>query len=119
MVLTADRRANLGLLDLVRLAPEQRPPDIIRYASVLDHLLEVEGKVSAQAFVLDRLLSVGGQLVPITDPIYPRHLFHRLAPDPSPTVLTEVGNSDGSKTPLFGISGSRQSGTPGLAVPRA
>ncbi|HEX9607170.1 MAG TPA: DNA-processing protein DprA, partial [Gemmatimonadaceae bacterium] len=118
LVLTADRRAHLGLLDLVRLAPEQRPPDIIRYASVLDHLLEAEGKVSAQAFVLDRLLSVGGQLVPITDPIYPRHLVHRLGPDRSPTVLTVVGNPDVWKSPGVAISGSRKSGTPGLAFAR-
>jgi hypothetical protein len=67
LVLTADRRAQLGLLDLVRMNPEARPRDIEKYAPTLDRLLEADGKVSAQAFVIDRMLSLGCRLIPITD----------------------------------------------------
>jgi len=118
LVLTADRKAHLRLLDLVRMDSGARPPDIARYASTLDHLLEAEGKVSAQAFIIDRLLSMGGRLVPITDPMYPPHLAHRFGPERSPTLLTVIGNPDLWKTPGVAISGSRKSGPAGLAFAR-
>lgn len=77
-MLTADRKAKLSLLDLVRMEPAARPQEIEKYAPTLERLLEAEGKVSAQAFVIDRLLSMGCRLVPITDLSYPPHLAHRI-----------------------------------------
>lgn len=119
LALTADRKANLGLLDLVRMAPETRPRDIEKYAPTLDRLLEAEGKVTAQAFVIDRLLSLGCRLVPITDRTYPPHLAHRIGPDRAPTVLTAAGRDDVWKTAGIAISGSRKAGPDGLAFARA
>jgi predicted Rossmann fold nucleotide-binding protein DprA/Smf involved in DNA uptake len=119
LVLTADRRAQLGLLDLVRMNPEARPRDIEKYAPTLDRLLEADGKVSAQAFVIDRMLSLGCRLIPITDRMYPPHLAHRLGPDRAPTVLTAVGSEVLWKSAGVAISGSRKSGRSGLAFARA
>lgn len=119
LVLTADRKAQLGLLDLVRMLPEARPRDIEKYAPTLDRLLEAEGKVTAQAFVIDRMLSLGCRLIPITDRTYPPHLAHRIGPDRAPTVLTAAGREDVWKTAGIAISGSRKSGSAGLAFARA
>lgn len=119
LVLTADRKAQLRLLDLVRMSPEQRPPEIAKYASTLDRLLEAEGKVSAQAFVIDQVLSVGGRIVPISAAAYPSHLVHRIGPDRAPTVLTVVGSEALWKTPGVAISGSRKAGPTGLAFAKA
>ena len=119
LVLTADRKAQLGLLDLVRMTPADRPREIEKYATTLDRLLEAEGKVSAQAFVIDRVLSMGCRLVPITDRAYPPHLAHRIGPDRAPTVLTTVGSEELWKTAGVAISGSRKSGPSGLAFARA
>jgi predicted Rossmann fold nucleotide-binding protein DprA/Smf involved in DNA uptake len=119
LVLTADRKVQLGLLDLVRMTPADRPREIEKYAATLDRLLEADGKVSAQAFVIDRLLSMGCRLVPITDRAYPPHLAHRIGPDRAPTVLTTVGSEELWKTAGVAISGSRKSGPSGLAFARA
>jgi hypothetical protein len=119
LVLTADRKARLGLLDLVRLNPEGRPRDIEKYLHTLDRLLEAEGKVTAQAFVLDRMLSLGCRLVPITDRTYPPHLAHRIGPERAPTVLTAAGKEELWRAAGIAISGSRKSGPSGLAFARA
>jgi predicted Rossmann fold nucleotide-binding protein DprA/Smf involved in DNA uptake len=119
LVLTADRKVQLGLLDLVRLNPEGRPRDIEKYSPTLDRLLEAEGKVTAQAFVIDRLVSLGCRLVPITDRTYPPHLAHRIGPERAPTVLTAAGKEELWRTAGVAISGSRKSGPAGLAFARA
>jgi hypothetical protein len=119
LVLTADRKARLGLLDLVRMSPEARPHDIEKFAPTLDRLLEAEGKVSAQAFVIDRMMSFGCRLIPITDQTYPPHLAHRIGPDRAPTVLTAIGREELWKAAGVAISGSRKSGPSGLAFARA
>lgn len=118
LVLTADRRANLGLLDLVGLEPEQRPDVIAKYTDALDRLLEAEGRVSAQAFVLERLSAMGARVVPITDQDYPAHFARRLQPDRAPTVLTAVGDTEIWSTPGVAISGSRKAGPSGMAFAR-
>jgi hypothetical protein len=107
LVLTADRRANLGLLDLVSLQPGERPAVIDKYTEALDRLLEAEGRVSAQAFVVERLSAMGARVVPITDQDYPAHLARRLQPDRAPTVLMAVGATEIWSTPGVAISGSR------------
>jgi hypothetical protein len=119
LVLTADRKSQKALLDLVRMAPDARPREIDKYASTLDRLIEAEGKVTAQAFVIDRMLSLGCRLIPITDRTYPPHLAHRIGPDRAPTVLTAAGRDDLWKTAGIAISGSRKSGPSGLAFARA
>jgi DNA recombination-mediator protein A len=118
LVLTADRKTRLGLIDLVRMNATERPAEIAKYAPTLDRLLEAEGKVSAQAFVVDRLLSLGCQVIPITDPMYPPHLARRIGPDRSPTVLTVMGSPEIWRSPGVAISGSRKSGPSGLAFAR-
>jgi len=118
LVLTADRKKQLGLLDLVRMNSHERPAEILRFASTLDQLLEAEGRVSAQAFLVDRLLSMGCRIVPITDPSYPPHLAHRIGPGSSPTVLSVVGDPDIWRIAGVAISGSRKSGPAGLMFAR-
>lgn len=118
LVLTADRKLGLRLVDLVRMEPANRPTEIARYGPTLDRLLDAEGKVSAQAFVVDRLIAMGGGLVPITDPAYPPHLVHRVSPERAPTVLTFIGDASLWKAPGVAISGSRKSGPAGLAFAR-
>lgn len=118
LVLTADRLANLGLLDLVGLEPDQRPAAIDKFTDALDRLLEAEGRVSAQAFVVERLAGMGASVVPITDRDYPAHLARRLQPDRAPTVLMAVGATDIWSTPGVAISGSRKAGPSGIAFAR-
>jgi len=118
LVLTADRRAELRLLDLVRMEPHERPAVLGKYVATLDRLLDAEGKVSAQAFVVERLLSMGAVVVPITDRAYPPHLVQRLQPDRAPTVLTAAGSLDLWAEPGVAISGSRKAGASGLAFAR-
>jgi DNA recombination-mediator protein A len=118
LVLTADRRASLGLLDLVGLEPDQRPAVIDKYTDALDRLLEAEGRVSAQAFLVERLSAMGAHVVPITDQEYPAHLARRLQPDRAPTVLTAVGATQIWSTPGVAISGSRKAGPSGIAFAR-
>jgi hypothetical protein len=119
LVLTADRKAGLGLVDLVRLDLGARPKDIEKYTPTLERLLEADGKVTAQAFVVDRLLSLRGRLIPITDRTYPPHLAHRIGPDRAPTVLTAVGSEELWKTAGVAICGSRKAGAEGLSFARA
>jgi predicted Rossmann fold nucleotide-binding protein DprA/Smf involved in DNA uptake len=118
LVLTADRRAGLGLLDLVRMEPEVRPSVLARYAATLDQLVAAEGKVSAQAFLVERILSMGAHVVPITDRAYPPHVAQRLQPERAPTVLTAMGNLELWSRPGVAISGSRKAGPSGLAFAR-
>jgi predicted Rossmann fold nucleotide-binding protein DprA/Smf involved in DNA uptake len=119
LVLTADRKLQLGLVDLVRMERGARPREIEKYAATLDRLLEAEGKVTAQAFAIDRVLSLGCRLVPITDRAYPPHLAHRIGPDRAPTLLTVAGNGELWRSAGVAISGSRKSGPSGLAFARA
>lgn len=119
LVLTADRKNQLSLVDVVRMSPEQRPRELEKYSATLDRLLEAEGKVTAQAFLVDRLLSLGCRLVPITDKTYPPHLAHRIGPDRAPTVFTAAGREELWRTAGVAISGSRKSGPLGLAFARA
>ena len=118
LVLTADRKLGLGLLDLVRMSRDERPPELARYATTLDRLVAAEGRASAQAFLIERLLSTSGRLLPITDPRYPRHLGERLGPASAPTVLTVAGDPDLWRKPGVAISGSRKAGSAGLAFAR-
>jgi hypothetical protein len=118
LVLTAARRLELSLLDLVRMDPSKRPADLQRYAPTLDRLIDAEGKVSAQAFLVERTLAMGGHIVPITDPAYPDHLKRRIGVDRAPTVLTVVGNLELFATPGVAVSGSRKAGASGLAFAR-
>jgi len=119
LVLTADRKKQLSLVDLVRMSTEERPQELEKYSSTLNRLLEAEGKVTAQAFVIDRLISLGCRLVPITDRTYPPHLAHRIGPERAPTVFTAVGREELWRTAGVAISGSRKSGPSGLAFARA
>jgi predicted Rossmann fold nucleotide-binding protein DprA/Smf involved in DNA uptake len=119
LVLTADRKLQLGLVDLVRMDRSARPREIERYASTLDRLLEAEGKVTAQAFAIDRILSLGCRVVPITARTYPPHLAHRIGPASAPTVLTIAGNDELWRSAGVAISGSRKAGPSGLAFARA
>lgn len=118
LVLTADRRASLGLLDLVDLDPGQRPAVIAKHVDALDRLLDAEGRVSAQAFIVERLLAMGAHVVPITDRDYPGHLARRLSPERAPTVLTAAGDTAIWSTPGVAISGSRKAGPSGIAFAR-
>jgi hypothetical protein len=118
LVLTADRLAKLGLLDLVGLEPDQRPVMIDKFTEALDRLLEAEGRVSAQAFVVERLSAMGARVVPITDQEYPAHLARRLQPDRAPTVLIAVGAKEIWSAPGVAISGSRKAGPSGIAFAR-
>lgn len=118
LVLTADRRASLGLLDLVDLGPDQRPPVIEKHVEALDRLLDAEGRVSAQAFVMERLLAMGAHVIPITDRAYPAHLARRLLPERAPTVLMAAGDPAIWSTPGVAISGSRKAGPAGIAFAR-
>jgi predicted Rossmann fold nucleotide-binding protein DprA/Smf involved in DNA uptake len=101
------------------MTPEARPQGIEKFAPTLDRLLGAEGKVSAQAFVIDRMMSLGCRLIPITDQTYPPHLAHRIGPDRAPTVLTAVGSEELWKAAGVAISGSRKSGPSALAFARA
>lgn len=118
LVLTADRLTNLGLLDLVVLEPGQRPATIDKFTEALDRLLEAEGRVSAQAFVVERLSAIGARVVPITDRDYPAHLARRLQPDRAPTVLIAAGDTEIWSAPGVAISGSRKAGPSGVAFAR-
>lgn len=118
LVLTADRLAHLGLLDLVALEPEARPAAIAKHVEALDRLLDAEGRVSAQAFVVGRLSAMGARVVPITDHDYPAHLARRLQPDRAPTVLMAVGDAEIWSAPGVAVSGSRKAGPSGIAFAR-
>lgn len=118
LVLTAARRSSLTLLDLVRMEPRDRPAELQRYASTLDRLIDAEAKVSAQAFLVERTLAMGGHIVPITDAAYPAHLVRRIGADRAPPVLTVVGNLELFATAGVAVSGSRKAGASGLSFAR-
>jgi hypothetical protein len=119
LVLTADRVLKLGLSALVGLDPEQLPEPLRRYAEVHRRLIDAEGKVSAQAFVVDQLLEESVHVVPITAEAYPAHLARTLTPVRAPTLLSVVGNPDLLKERGVAICGSRAAGPEGLSFARA
>lgn len=119
LVLNADRRERLGLLDLMDLDSDRLPAPLQPFASTHRHLREAEGRVSAQAFLVQRLRDAGVAVVPVTRPEYPRHLAERLTPEKAPTVLLVKGNLDLLREPGVAISGSRKAGKQGLAFARA
>lgn len=118
LVLTADRRCALSLLDLVQMVPDRRPPEVARYAATLDRLIDAEGRVSAQAFLVERVVAMGGRFIPITDPSYPTHFVQRIGADRAPTVLTVVGDPALFAAAGVAVSGSRKAGPMGLAFAR-
>jgi DNA recombination-mediator protein A len=118
LVLTADRRLGLSLLDLVRMDVAQRPADLARYAATLDRLIDAEANVSAQAFLVERVLAMGGQFVPVTDPSYPAHLVQQIGVDRAPTLLSVIGNPELFATAGVAVSGSRKAGSAGLTFAR-
>lgn len=119
LVLTADRRLKMSLSALVRLEPERLPAPLQRYTEVHQHLLDADGKVSAQAFVVDRLMEEGIALVPITSGKYPAHLARTLGPDKAPTLLSVAGDVTLLQEQGVAVSGSRDAGRQGLAFARA
>jgi len=68
LVLTADRRHELGLLDLIRVETADLPEGLSSYASVHEALLQADGRVSAQAFLVQALREEGARIVPVTHP---------------------------------------------------
>ena len=83
LVLQAAREAKLSLLELVTLDTEELPRSLDAWAAIHSRLLEAEGRVSAQAFVVDRMAQARLELIPITHPAYPPHLLQRGdLPDP-------------------------------------
>jgi hypothetical protein len=118
LVLTADRRESLGLLDLVMLDPADLPNSVQRYAATHERLLQAEGRVSAQAFVVDQLQEAGVVLLPITHASYPGRLARILTPRKAPTVLLTAGNLELLQEPGVAVSGSRKAGPTGLAFAR-
>jgi hypothetical protein len=119
LVLTADRLLKLGLSALVELEPGQLPEPLRRYAEVHQRLIDAEGKVSAQAFVVDQLVDEGIQVVPITAAPYPAHLARTLSPTRAPTLLLAAGNLSLLKEPGVAVCGSREAGAESLAFARA
>ncbi|MFP2925453.1 DNA-processing protein DprA [Pyxidicoccus sp. 3LG] len=119
LVLTADRRLKVGLSALVKLEPEDLPAPLQRYKETHQHLLDADGKVSAQAFVVDRLMEEGIDLVPITRGNYPAHLARTLGPDKAPTLLSVAGDVSLLREQGVAVSGSRDAGVEGLAFARA
>lgn len=119
LVLTADRNLKLGLTALAETEPEALPEPLRRYAEVHRQLFEADGKVSAQAFVVERLLEERILVVPITSASYPAHLARTLSVAKAPTVLTVVGNPELLKEQGVSVSGSRAAGPQGLAFARA
>lgn len=119
LVLTADRMCGLGLLDLVLLDPAALPEPLRRFAPVLAGLHAAEGQVSAMAFLVDELVDHGVTLIPVTHPAYPRHVLETLTPDKAPVLLSVAGDPALLGKPGVCVSGSRKSGSEGLAFARA
>lgn len=119
LVLTADRLLKLGLRELIGLESAALPEPLQRYGTVHQRLLEAEGRVSAQAFVVDQLLEEGIALVPITAWAYPGHLARRLSPNRAPTLLLVAGDPGLLGEPGVAVSGSREAGPEGLLFARA
>ncbi|MFO7564412.1 MAG: DNA-processing protein DprA [Enhygromyxa sp.] len=119
LVLQAAHEAKLSLLELVACETEALPESLRPWAAIHAGLLEAEGRVSAQAFLVDRLARAGIGLLPITDENYPAHLLERLTPDKAPTLLSLAGDVALLREPGIAISGSRKAGPAGLHFARA
>ncbi len=114
LVLGADRRHRLGILDLVFLEREELPPDLQEYSEVHRALLEADGRVSAQAFLVRAMEEEGARLISITHSDYPRHLAGTLKPAKAPPVLSVAGDVSLLSSPGIAICGSRKAGALGL-----
>lgn len=119
LVLTADRRAKLGMMDLLKIGTEDLPQSLLKYGEVHRQLLSLEGRTSAQAFLVDQILEQGVTVVPITSASYPRHVATRLSPERAPTVLFMAGDILLAANPGVAVSGARHAGAKGLAFARA
>lgn len=119
LVLHAARDPKLSLLELVARETEALPESLRAWASTHASLLEAEGRVSAQAFLVDRFAQAGFGLLPITHEDYPAHLFERLTPNKAPTLLSVAGDVALLREPGVAISGSRKAGLAGLHFARA
>lgn len=119
LVLQAANDAKLSLLEFVARETEALPESLRRWASIHASLLEAEGRVSAQAFLVDRFAQAKLELLPITHENYPTHLLQRLTPDKAPTLLSVAGNVALLREPGVAISGSRRAGPEGLQFARA
>ncbi len=119
LVLTANRRLGLGLLDLVQLNPASLPEPLHRFRPTLERLQAAEAYVSGMAFLVDELAERGVDLIPITHGSYPAHLARTLKPDSAPTLLSVIGNVRLLERAGACISGSRKAGPEGLAFARA
>ncbi|PRP93058.1 hypothetical protein ENSA5_45500 [Enhygromyxa salina] len=119
LVLRAAHDAGLSLLELIALETEELPAPLRSLAPLHARLLEAEGRVSAQAFVVDRLAQGELELVPVTHSAYPRHLLERLTPGKAPTLLSVAGDVALLREPGVAVSGSRKAGPAGLCFARA
>lgn len=119
LVLRATSDAKLSLLELVARETEALPESLRPWVSIHASLLEAEGRVSAQAFLVDRLTHAKLGLLPITHEDYPAHLLQRLTPDKAPTLLSIAGDVALLREPGVAISGSRKAGPDGLHFARA
>lgn len=118
LVLEAARAAKLSLLELVACDTEELPASLQAWAPLHARLLEAEGRVSAQAFVVDRMAQAKLALLPITHPDYPGHLLQRLTPRRAPTLLSVAGDIGLLREPGVAISGSRDAGPEGRRFAR-
>ncbi len=112
------KQAGLSLLELVVRDTEALPDSLRPWTPLHERLLDAEGRVSAQAFVVDRMAQAKLALVPVTHPDYPRHLLERLTPDRAPTVLSVAGDITLLRKPGVAVSGSRKAGPAGLQFAR-
>lgn len=119
LVLRAANDAKLSLLELAARETEELPDVLRPWAPIHTSLLEAEGRVSAQAFLVDRLTQAKLGLLPITHEDYPAHLLQRLMPDKAPTLLSVAGDPALLREPGIAISGSRNAGPEGLHFARA
>ncbi|MDC0674764.1 DNA-processing protein DprA [Nannocystis radixulma] len=119
LVLTADRRLQLGLMDLLQLPPGELPAILSKYADVHRQFLELDGRASAQAFLVEQLLERRISIVPVTSSLYPPHVVRRFSPERTPTLLTMAGDPALAAQPGVAVSGARRAGARGLAFARA
>lgn len=119
LVQQAASDAKLSLLELVARETAALPESLRPWAPIHASLLEAEGRVSAQAFLVDRLMQAKFALLPITHEDYPAHLLQRLTPDKAPTLLSVAGDVALLREPGVAISGSRNAGPEGLHFARA
>jgi len=119
LVLEADRRERLSLLDVVELEPEALPERLRPFAALHERLRDAAGRASAQAFLVQQLVESDVTVVPVTDDRYPRHLARALTPERTPTVLFVKGDPGLLEQAGVAVSGSRKAGKQGLAFARA